>query len=228
MITTLIIEDDEQIAKLHSKILSNYDLIEIKAIANDVESGKEFCEIIQPDLILLDIYFPNGAEGIEFLKWLRKNNFLSDVIVITAAKEYNILQRSLKRGIFDYIIKPVTITRFKDSIERYIKFYEDLRKKRKIDQADIDSVILGKKTHKLSPVNDLPKGIDPITLNKVKDTISNLNKPYFTVELISEILEVSRNTARRYLEYLVSIGFLNVDQDYGTKGRPERKYFFNN
>ncbi|MGA1862048.1 response regulator [Deferribacter thermophilus] len=228
MITTLIIEDDEQIAKLHSKILSNYDLIEIKAIANDVESGKEFCEIIQPDLILLDIYFPNGAEGIEFLKWLRKNNFLSDVIVITAAKEYNILQRTLKRGIFDYIIKPVTITRFKDSIERYIKFYEDLRKKRKIDQADIDSVILGKKNNKLSPVNDLPKGIDPITLNKVKDTISNLNKPYFTVELISEILEVSRNTARRYLEYLVSIGFLNVDQDYGTKGRPERKYFFNN
>lgn len=227
MITTLIIEDDEQIAKLHSKILSTYDLIEIKAIANDVESGKEFCEIIQPDLILLDIYFPNGAEGIEFLKWLRKNNFLSDVIVITAAKEYNILQRSLKRGIFDYIIKPVTITRFKDSIERYIKFYEDLRKKRKIDQADIDSIILGKKNNKLSPVNDLPKGIDPITLNKVKDTISKLDEPYFTVELISEILDVSRNTARRYLEYLVSIGFLNVDQDYGTKGRPERKYFFN-
>jgi CitB family two-component system response regulator CitT len=35
----------------------------------------------------------------------------------------------------------------------------------------------------------------------------------------------SWTTARRYLEYLVSINFCQAEYDYGIVGRPERKYF---
>jgi len=39
---------------------------------------------------------------------------------------------------------------------------------------------------------------------------------------------VSRTTARKYLEYLISEGLLTIHLDYGTKGRPERKYLLDN
>ncbi|MED5402650.1 MAG: two-component system response regulator, partial [SAR324 cluster bacterium] len=35
----------------------------------------------------------------------------------------------------------------------------------------------------------------------------------------------SRTTVRRYLEFLVSQTFLDVDVNYGGVGRPERRYF---
>jgi response regulator of citrate/malate metabolism len=44
---------------------------------------------------------------------------------------------------------------------------------------------------------------------------------------VGERIGVSRTTARKYLEYLISTGSLDINLDYGTKGRPERKYHLN-
>jgi len=44
-------------------------------------------------------------------------------------------------------------------------------------------------------------------------------------EDVAELIGVSRSTARRYLEYLISEGTLYADVVYGSVGRPERRYF---
>ena len=69
----------------------------------------------------------------------------------------------------------------------------------------------------------LPKGIDPVTLDKIIFEI-NREKGGFTSEEMAERVGASRTTARRYLEYLVSRGSLEVDVSYGGVGRPERIY----
>jgi two-component system, CitB family, response regulator len=46
-----------------------------------------------------------------------------------------------------------------------------------------------------------------------------------TAEQVGKHLGASRTTARRYLEYLVSIKRIRADHTYGAIGRPERKYY---
>lgn len=47
----------------------------------------------------------------------------------------------------------------------------------------------------------------------------------FSAEEVAAQVGVSRSTARRYLEYLISEGFLFAELIYGVVGRPERRYF---
>lgn len=72
--------------------------------------------------------------------------------------------------------------------------------------------------------NLTPKGIDPLTLNKIKKIIAN-KKDGITAEEMAESVGVSRTTARRYLEYLISNSTLRAELKYGTVGRPQRKYY---
>ena len=71
----------------------------------------------------------------------------------------------------------------------------------------------------------MPKGIDPLTLKKVRAVFSQAEAGNFSAEEVGEQIGASRSTARRYLEFLVSEGFLGADLIYGVVGRPERRYF---
>ena len=55
-------------------------------------------------------------------------------------------------------------------------------------------------------------------------TAENMVKTYVISEEMAERVGASRTTARRYLEYLVSRGSVEVDVSYGGVGRPERIY----
>ena len=65
-----------------------------------------------------------------------------------------------------------------------------------------------------------------MTLDKILDEM-NRKGGVFTSEEMAERVGASRTTARRYLEYLVSQGSLEVDVSYGGVGRPERNYRIN-
>jgi two-component system CitB family response regulator len=71
----------------------------------------------------------------------------------------------------------------------------------------------------------LPKGIDPITLEKVVQIVGQYKENGLTAESVGVKMGASRTTARRYLEYLVSIHRLKADLLYGSIGRPERRYY---
>ena len=69
-----------------------------------------------------------------------------------------------------------------------------------------------------------PKGIDPLTLAKIKHMLT-VNEEGITAEVLSSMVGVSRSTARRYLEYLISGKKVHAELIYGSVGRPERRYF---
>ncbi|UOD35065.1 HTH domain-containing protein [Deferribacteraceae bacterium V6Fe1] len=47
---------------------------------------------------------------------------------------------------------------------------------------------------------------------------------FLSASELGDILGINRTTARRYLEYLSAVGLVNVDSQYGTIGRPEKRY----
>lgn len=76
----------------------------------------------------------------------------------------------------------------------------------------------------LSRDNDMPKGIDPITLKKVSEMFRSEGGDGLSAERAGELIGVSHTTSRRYLEFLVAKGTVVADLSYGTLGRPERVY----
>ncbi len=102
----LIVEDDMRISELHQRFVEKLPDFEVVGIANSIADATDMVEVLQPDLVLLDLFFPVG-NGMDLLKQLRNSEQPCDVILITAAREMSSLQEALHRGVFDYIIKPV-------------------------------------------------------------------------------------------------------------------------
>ena len=223
-IRTLIIEDDIKISELHRRFLEKVGGFEIIGIANSLADGEYMIENLDPELVLLDLFFPDG-NGIDFLKKTRQQGKSVDFILITAAKEAHLLQDALRGGIFDYIVKPVIFDRFKASLEKFRNFRHELTRCTILEQQVIDNII--HPAAEAAEAADSPKGIDPITLKKVCGVFENTDGKGFSAEEVGKIIGASRNTARRYLEYLLSSGFLYADIDYGTVGRPERIFYRN-
>lgn len=224
-ITVLIIEDDHRIAEINRRFVDKVSGFEVVGIALDYSQVKEQLEILQPDLILLDIYFPD-MNGLELLRSIQQNYRNCDVIMITAGKEVEKVTEAIRGGAFDYIVKPVIFNRFEATLLRYREFYWTVKRLQKegpqIDQNEIDQLIHG---HSRKPSKDstLPKGVDRLTLEKVM-VVLKLEAAGMTVEKLAKEIGVSRSTARRYLEFLVTQGEAVADLSYGVVGRPERVY----
>lgn len=221
-ITTLIVEDDEKIAEIQrifTEKISGYSVI---GIAHTIHEASEMIRILEPDLVLLDIFFPDG-NGIDLLWKIRSDNTKSDVVLITAAKEVEFFEEGMRGGVFDYILKPLVFNRFAATLEKYRSHKEKLTRMQKVSQQDVDR-LMHQATKSTSKKDELPKGIDPITLEKITGLMEDIGKTGISAEKAGLNIGVSRTTSRRYLEYLVSSGVIVADLDYGTQGRPERLY----
>jgi len=65
-----------------------------------------YCAAHVPELILLDIRMP-GMSGLEFLQCYEKSFSQSRVIVVSGYDEFEYVQRALRAGAHDYILKPI-------------------------------------------------------------------------------------------------------------------------
>jgi two-component system CitB family response regulator/two-component system response regulator DcuR len=222
-IRVLIVEDDLRISELHRRFTTRIEGFEVVGIANTLADAEEMAEVLAPDLVLLDLFFPEG-NGLELLRRLRAGAVPTDVILITAAREMTSLKEALRGGVFDYIIKPVFLPRFQEALLKYRDYAASMRSGGTLDQKEVDRLL---RAHPGQQSDDAqtPKGIDPLTLRKVRQVFAVPSGTTFSAEEVAEHVGVSRSTARRYLEHLVGEGFLDADLLYGVVGRPERRYF---
>jgi two-component system CitB family response regulator len=223
-IEVLIVEDDLRIAEIHRRFVEKIEGFQVMGIAVNESQAKEQVEILQPDLILLDIFFPDMS-GLDFLHYVQQHCNHTDVIMITAAKEVEMVSEAIRGGVFDFIIKPAVFDRFVKTLQEYTSFHRQLqalqRDKSLITQQEIDNLLGRSVTGKTKA--SLPKGIDKLTLDKILLVIKEIEEG-LTAEQVGKEVGVSRTTARRYLEYVVSQGEVMADLSYGMVGRPERIY----
>ncbi|MFO7812345.1 MAG: response regulator [Pelovirga sp.] len=219
----LIVDDDPQIAEIHRHFTEKVDGFCACGIAGNLEDAEKMSTLLKPDLILLDLYFPEG-KGTEILWNLRARHQATDVILITAAKELEPLQEAIHGGVFDYILKPVMFQRFKEALERFRDYRLRMTAEATLDQYTVDRLLHPYKTATAGePIH--PKGIDALTLKKIQAVFVQSHPQGLSAEEVAAIIGAGRTTARRYLEYLVAHNELITELVYGTVGRPERRYF---
>ncbi|MGG1674796.1 response regulator [Neobacillus sp. NRS-1170] len=222
-ITAVIAEDDFRIADIHEKFLNKFNEIEVAGKALNGSQTIEMLTEKTPDLLILDIYMPDML-GSDLLPIIREGFPKVSIIMITAATDKDFIEKALSYGVENYLIKPVNRERFDEVILDFIKKYTLLNSKQEINQKYVDLLFGNKEIEKPGKETELPKGIDEITLRKVKNVLLVKNQGLSAEEVGNEI-GASRITARRYLEYLSSIKEAKAEVVYGIVGRPERKYY---
>ncbi|WP_238352134.1 response regulator [Brevibacillus brevis] len=212
-----------RIIDINKRFVSKIEGFEVIATATNGTDAKELLSCTHPQLVLLDVYLPD-MQGTELVWHIRQHHREVDVIMITAAKEMEMVQEALRGGVYDYIVKPLVFERFRERLESYRKHVIRTREAVEVDQEVIDQML----TRRLvAPQNRdvlAPKGIDLLTLEKVIEAIRQTGDKGVSAEEIGREIGTSRTTARRYLEYLVLEKKARADLIYGTVGRPERKY----
>ena len=94
-----------------------------------------FTKGVMFDVVLIDITMP-GMNGIELLEVIRSNSPRSECIMVTAVDEARVAVQSIRKGAYDYLVKPISKEDLVSSLNRA------LERKRLFDMLD-----LGKAQH---------------------------------------------------------------------------------
>ncbi|MBA8897404.1 response regulator [Clostridium saccharobutylicum] len=230
MIKTMIVEDDPMVRQINSKFLDKVEGFALKKAVANLTEAKDFISNNTVDLILLDVFLPN-ENGIDFLKWLRKEEISSDVILITADKSMERIRDAFRYGVVDYLIKPFTFERFREYLNIFKERLNSFKHHETLEQCELDKFILNSKNNAINKEKSnytLEKGFNKYTYKSIVDELSNINQEYFTTEDLSEKLGIAKVTVRKYLDYMSKQGQLEKIIEYGKVGRPLYKYKINN
>ena len=114
----LVVDDEEKLRLLLSKELSRagYTI----DVAENAESA--FAKVREDfyHVVLLDIVMP-GMDGISWLRNIRAENIISEVIILTGNASIETAIESMKLGAFEYIRKPYDISELIIQIDRAIE-----------------------------------------------------------------------------------------------------------
>ncbi|WP_195973013.1 response regulator [Clostridium thermobutyricum] len=222
MINVLIVEDDPMVALINKKYLE--EIGEIKTFGPLITKNEIF-DIIEKeniDLIIMDVFLPK-ENGLDILKALRENGKVTDVIMVTAANTVDELKKAFSLGIVDYLVKPFEFDRFKDSIIKYKKKREVFLKDKSLNQEDLD-YILNQNNNLNGKENNLPKGLNKRTLEKIIEFLESNKNEIWTLRELAEKIKISNVTIKKYMDYLENENKLEVKMTCGNIGRPELKY----
>src|SRR4026209_1238070 len=125
-----LVIDDNMIARTTMKQLASQvkDLVVIADFDNAMDAYA-FLQKQPVDILLLDIEMP-GMTGLELPKNLSRNRPL--IIFATSKKEYAV--EAFELNVADYIVKPVTPSRFLQAIDRARELTESNRQEVKMDE----------------------------------------------------------------------------------------------
>ncbi|MGF1759124.1 response regulator [Photobacterium sagamiensis] len=218
--TVMLIEDDSRASYTLESTINQHPNFTVVAASESCSDALLQYGAFKPTLIFVDITLPDG-NGIDVIRQLREQNADCDFIMTTAERETATVEKAVQLGVTDYLVKPIRMSRVNQALDDYKQYKQKLARAATVDQGDIDQIF------RKAPVKQLrqtPKGIDATTLASLQ-AILHVDKPHdFSADDIGERMNVSRITARRYLEFLESEGMIRLVLNYKTGGRPRRLY----
>ena len=116
--TILVIDDEELLRTMISTFLRRRNFIPVTA-ANGMLGLQEFDRLV-PDLVLVDLRMPE-MNGLDFLTGLREKSSETPVIVISATEHLSDVVEALRRGAWDFIIKPIDLTLLEHAIQKSLE-----------------------------------------------------------------------------------------------------------
>ena len=99
----LVVDDEEAIREVVSTMLESRGY-HCTAVSNG-RAAQDFVRQQTPDLVLSDMIMPE-MDGIKLLEWLRNFDPEIPVIMVTAIHDISTALEAIRRGAYDYILKP--------------------------------------------------------------------------------------------------------------------------
>lgn len=220
----LVVDDDFAVAGLHRGFVEAHGHFDVVGTAHTGADAVRMVEELCPDLVLLDIYLPDMT-GVEVLAKLRRRvDPPVDVIAITAARELDTVRAAMASGVMHYLVKPFPAQVLRERLDDYLRHRRTLAQTRQrtggLSQQEVDRLVGGTRARETA---SLPKGLSGRTLELVADALRSAASDA-SAQQVGDLVGVSRVSARRYLEHLVSTGRAAVSPRYGSAGRPENRY----
>lgn len=219
VIKVFIVEDDPMVANINKRFTERIPPFKVVGTSQTESDALAQIKQLAPDLVLLDIYLPQGS-GLNLLKEIRGLNLPTDVILVTAAKDTLTIYQTLRYGALDYLIKPFEMERLQQALQNYMKLRQLMSRNAALSQTELDKLNLPSKEDEGLP---LPKGVHVLTLEQIISYLLKQNTP-LSCQQIASALTMSKITAWRYLEFLAEQGKVHVELEYGTVGRPTKLY----
>ncbi|MEV8525677.1 response regulator [Streptomyces sp. NPDC006692] len=217
MIRVLVIEDDPVAAEAHRLYVGRVPGFTAVGVAHSRAAALRVLERTEVDLLLLDLYLPDG-HGLQLVRSLRAAGHSTDVIAVTSARDLTMVREGVSLGVVQYVLKPFTFPTLRDRLVRYAEFRATAGEAS--GQEEVDRALAALRAPQPSA---LPKGLSAPTLQAVTRTLREAPDGVTAAET-GLAVGISRITARRYLEHLVTTGRAERTPQYGQIGRPELQY----
>lgn len=137
-IAVLLADDEVPFVEALTKRLSKRELSVLTAF-----SGPEALERLKEhgnvDVVILDVKMP-GMDGIEALAEIKREHPLVEVIMLTGHATVETAIEGMKRGAFDYLMKPCDIDRLLSKVKEAKT--KKSQHEEKIRQAHIEEIVM--------------------------------------------------------------------------------------
>jgi CheY-like chemotaxis protein len=115
----LIVDDSPMITKVVGAVVSamGHHVVEVP----DGAQALMTVETLPPDLIFLDLHMPEMS-GLQMLARMRAMPGLAQVpvVLLTASRSTDVVTKTAKYGVRDYVSKPATPARIRDKVNKYL------------------------------------------------------------------------------------------------------------
>jgi len=149
----LVIEDETTQRILAKEYLEESGYV--VRLADDGIRGLEMAALLNPDLIILDLLLPS-LDGYSLCTRLKQDPATADipVILVTASREPDVIERGLSVGASDFVTKPVDWNYLADRVAHVLQQSEDLRRitaEKEASEQELQS-LLETRDHSTDPV----------------------------------------------------------------------------
>jgi response regulator of citrate/malate metabolism len=221
VIRTVVVDDDYRVAKAHADAVGRVDGFEAIGQAHSCDETHGMVTSLQPDLLLLDLYLPDG-HGLDLMRSLMLLDLTPrpDFIVITAARDIASVRSAMQLGAMYYLVKPFGFDQLREQLNAYRQLHEGLDESVVANQQTVDALygLMRGPAARLADRRRLPP-----TMARVLDSVRSAGRDVSAAD-VADQLGVSRATAQRYLADLFRRGIIELDLNYGNTGRPEHRY----
>jgi len=218
-IRVLVVEDEPLIAEAHGNYVERLPGFCVAGIAFCAQDALRFLKSTPADLVLLDFNLPD-LHGLELCRALRGARVEIDIVAVTSTRDLSAIRSAVSLGVVQYLLKPFTFRSFHEKLDRYREYRLQLATDNgPAGQSEIDRAFASLRGTSSAT---LPTGLSDLTLEAIARALQH-GRALSAAEAASSC-EVSRVTARRYLEHLADAGVLVRRQRHGGSGRPEVEY----
>lgn len=159
--------------------------------AQETASVREYLQNEKVDLILCDIELP-GENGLALVKEVKEKYPWTECVMVTCHAEFQYIQKAMRYGVKDYILKPIDYEELEGILEKFVKERKELKNQNKIEVI-VEKTQLAKKNMETVLEGDSQEA----RLHCVKQYIEEHIREKITVGELAELVHINEQHLMR-------------------------------